>query len=214
MRHLFRVENIDRCGQGRKCAILTRKFRYLGPKVNFLFWDCVFCQGGISLVYPWLKLSQSDHPEKNSVSELWVLFRGSTRFLAILSLCHFASISTLNFGPWSEPSKKRPTITTVLVPPGIREERQYLCFFSLKSVFPQKCSKFNKRLIVVWEKGTFLFAQLCLIVARTWRPARSEHIFLGTKTWFSTQKSIFCHTTPNFVYSSFVAPRETVHFPS
>ena len=87
-------------------------------------------------------------------------------------------------------------------------------FFSLKSVFPQKCLKFNKRLIIIWVKGTFLFAQLCSIVARTWRPARSEHIFLGTKTWFSTQKSIFCHTTPNFVYSPFVALRETVHFPS
>ena len=99
------------------------------------------------------------------------------------------------------------------------EERPYLrsaekCFFSLKSVFPKKCPKFNKRLIIIWEKGTFLFAQLCSIVARTWRPARREHIFLGTKTCFSTQKPIFCHTTPNFIYSPFVALRETVHFPS
>ena len=53
---------IDRWG--RKCAILTRKFRYLGPKVNFLFWNCDFCQQGTSPVHPGLQLSHPDHPQK------------------------------------------------------------------------------------------------------------------------------------------------------
>ena len=37
--------------------------------------------------------------KKNSVSELWVSFRGSPRFFAIFGLCHLAIIRTLNFGP-------------------------------------------------------------------------------------------------------------------
>ena len=40
-------------------------------------------------------------PKKNSVSELWVIFQGSPLFLALLGLCQFISISTLNFGPFS-----------------------------------------------------------------------------------------------------------------
>ena len=40
-------------------------------------------------------------PKKISVSELWVIFLGSPRFLAISGHSHFAIISTLNFGPWS-----------------------------------------------------------------------------------------------------------------
>ena len=39
--------------------------------------------------------------QKISVSELWFIFRGSPLFLALLGLCHFISISTLNFGPFS-----------------------------------------------------------------------------------------------------------------
>ena len=40
-------------------------------------------------------------PQKNSVSELGVIFQGSPLFLAILGLCHDRGISTLNFGPIS-----------------------------------------------------------------------------------------------------------------
>ena len=40
-------------------------------------------------------------PKKISVSELWVIFQGSPLFLALLGLCQFISISTLNFGPFS-----------------------------------------------------------------------------------------------------------------
>ena len=40
-------------------------------------------------------------PKKISISELWVIFRGSPLFLAVLGLCHFTIIRTLNFGPFS-----------------------------------------------------------------------------------------------------------------
>ena len=40
-------------------------------------------------------------PKKNSVSELGVTFWGSPLLLAVLGLCHFTIISTLNFGPFS-----------------------------------------------------------------------------------------------------------------
>ena len=93
MRHLCRVENIERCGSNwpeRKCAISTQKFGYLGPKVNFLYGNPDFCQQGISPVCPGLKLS-----------ELWVIFLGSPLFLAVSCLCHFISINTLNFGLFS-----------------------------------------------------------------------------------------------------------------
>ena len=86
---------------GQKCAILTRKFGHLGKKVIFLFWNRNFCQQGISPVYPGLQLSHSDHPKKNSVSELGVIFWGSPLFLAVLGLCRIIGISTLNFGPFS-----------------------------------------------------------------------------------------------------------------
>ena len=32
---------------------------------------------------------------------LWVILWGSPLFLAISGLCHFAIITTLNFGPWT-----------------------------------------------------------------------------------------------------------------
>ena len=40
-------------------------------------------------------------PNKISVSEQWVIFRGSTLFLALSGHSHVRGISTLNFGPFS-----------------------------------------------------------------------------------------------------------------
>ena len=100
-----------------------------------IFWDCDFVKGAYHQHTRGYNFPIQTTPKKNCISQLWVHFRGSTRFWAILGLCHFASISTLNFGPWSGPSKKRPTMKTDLVPAGIREKRPYLrlakkCFFS------------------------------------------------------------------------------------
>ena len=80
---------------------MTQKFGYLGPKVNFLFWNRDFCQQGISPVLRGLQLAHLDQPQKNSVSELWVFFCGSPWFLAVSGHSHFAIISSLNFGPLS-----------------------------------------------------------------------------------------------------------------
>ena len=49
---------------GRKCAFLTPKFGYLGPKVNFLFSDRDFCWWNKWPLYPGLQLSNQNHPQK------------------------------------------------------------------------------------------------------------------------------------------------------
>ena len=53
-----------------------------------------FCQKGISLVR-----SRLPTPKKVFVSELGVIFQGSSRNLAISGQCPIVSISALNFGP-------------------------------------------------------------------------------------------------------------------
>ena len=73
-------------------------------------------------------------------------------------------------------------MTTVLVRAGIRKKKPFLYlaekwFFGQKSFFPKKKSKFAKRLVFILEKGTFLFAQLFPVVARTWLEPRSALLF-------------------------------------
>ena len=105
MRHLFCVENIDRwCSNwplGAKMCFFDPKFEYLGPKVNYLFWNRDFCQQGISPVCPGLQLFHLDHPPKNFCFWARGHFRGSPLCLALLGHFHFRGISTLNFGPFS-----------------------------------------------------------------------------------------------------------------
>ena len=81
-------------------------------------------------------------------------------------------------------------MTTVLVPDGIMEKRPFLGLaekrcFGPKSVFsPKKQPKFAKRLIFIWEKGIFLFAQLSLM----WL----EHgLSQEVDVFFGPKKSIF-----------------------
>ena len=82
-----------------------------------------------------------------------------------------------------------------------------------KCIFFQKHLKFLKRLIFIWEKVTFFFEQLFPVVAKTWLELRSESFFLGPKSRFLVQKSIFCHTTPILVNDPFLALGMTVNFP-
>ena len=52
-------------------------------------------------------------------------------------------------------------------------------FFLPKTVFfPKEHPKFAKRLIFIWEKGNFLFAQLFPVVARKWLELRSEFFWV------------------------------------
>ena len=132
---------------------MTQKFGYLGQKVNFLYRNRDFCQQGISQVYPGLQLSHWDHPQKISVSELLVIFRGSPLFLAVFGLCHFRGICTLNFGPFStklagtvRAIKKWPRMTMNPVWAWITERRPFLrsakkCFFGQKWILTQKITQ-------------------------------------------------------------------------
>ena len=109
MRHLFCLENIDRWGSnwflGAKMYFFDPKIWIFGAKSHFFVWyyrlNRVFCQQGISQVYPGLHVYHLDQPKKISVSKLGVIFRGSPLFLDGLGLCHDRGLSTLNFGPCS-----------------------------------------------------------------------------------------------------------------
>ena len=103
-----------------------------------------FCQQGISQVYLGLLLSHWDQPKKNSVSEQWVIFRGSTLFLAALGLCGIIGISTLNFGLFS--TKLGGTkITQNDNGPGTGPHYEETAVFSgKKCFFGQKCISTQK----------------------------------------------------------------------
>ena len=75
-----------------------------------------------------------------------------------------------------------------------------------------------KRLIFIWEKGTFFFAQLCPVVARTLLESRNESFDLGPKIQILAQKFGFWPKNPFFWYRTldfddgpFVALGKTVH---
>ena len=60
--------------------------------------------------------------------------------------------------------------------------------------------------VAIWEKVTFFFERLFLVVARTWLEYRSV-CFIWAKN------PDFCHTIPILVNGPFIALRETFHFP-
>ena len=64
--------------------------------------------------------------------------------------------------------------------------------------FPKKIPKFAKRLIFIWEKGTFFFWQLCPVVARTWLEFKSGFFFLAPKIRILARKSFFSYGTAFF----------------
>ena len=142
----------------------------------------IFCQKSISPIC--LRLpKKSFHPEKISLSELWVIFGGSPRLLAIWGHSHFRSISTFNSS-----MKLGGTVRAIKYDNGPGSSRNYrktavftfgweVFFWPTIVFFPKKHPKFAKRLIFIWEKGTFLFAQLCPVVARTWLELRSKPLF-------------------------------------
>ena len=112
-------------------------------------------------------------PKKNSVSEQWVIFRDSPQFLALLGLCQFTSISTLNFGQFSTKlggnvrAIKEMTQNDNRPSPGRNDGKTAVFTFSWKVFFwPNKHPKFLERLIFIWENAAFFFEQLSFM-ART-----------------------------------------------
>ena len=84
---------------------------------------------------------------------------------------------------WDRPGHQKMTHIDNKPGPGIMEKGQSLRLaekqkIGLKSIFSNtKHLKSAKRLIFIWEKGTFFFAQLCPVVARTWFRIRSVFFF-------------------------------------
>jgi len=119
---------------GQKCAFLTPKFGYLGPKVNFLFSDRDFCWWNKWPLYPGLQLSHRNHPKK--IFRFWARghFFGAHPcfwpFLAIDALEGQLPLILVRFqrnsGESSGPSKKWPRRTTDPVRAGITEKRAFL----------------------------------------------------------------------------------------
>ena len=106
-------------------------------------------------------------------------FLGLILVIGHFGLSHLASsISTLNFGPPSM-NLVGPTRTTDLVPVRLRRNSHFYVWpksvFLVKNPFfpTKKHLKFAERLIFIWEKGTFLFAQFFPLMARTWWEPRS-----------------------------------------
>ena len=85
-------------------------------------------------------------------------------------------------------------MTKDLIRAGIMEKRMFLCLaekwsFGQKCILSQKIPENFKRLIFILETGTFFFAQLFLVVARTWCPLRSE-LFWGPHGGWITKGSM------------------------
>ena len=126
---------------------------HLGPKVNFLCGITIFVDRAYHQYIRGYSFPNQTTPKKNSVSDLWVIFRGSTRFLAVSGHSHFAIISTLNFGP---SSTKLGGIVWAINGPGPCQNygetaifmfgRKVIFFSRKKSVFlpPKKHQKFAK----------------------------------------------------------------------
>ena len=134
----------------------------------------------------------------------WAVFWPPGRILAILGQCPISIISTLNFGPWSTKlgGTIRATKKMTHIDNGHCHSRNYgettVFTFCRKVVFgpkihffPKKHPKTAKRLIFIWEKGTFFFAQLCPVVARTWFRLRSESFFWAQKFGFWPKNPFF-----------------------
>ena len=104
MRHLFRVENIDRWGSnwplGAKMCFFDPKIWIFGAKSQFFCLVIAIFVNGANNHYTWgYNFSIGTTPKK--ISELGGIFWGSPLFLAVFGHSHFRGATTLNFGPIS-----------------------------------------------------------------------------------------------------------------
>ena len=133
------------------------------------------------------------------------VFRPPGRILAIFWSGRISKGSTLNFGPRSTKLvgtirvTKKMTHTDNGPGPG-RNYGETAAFTFCRKVengpkirfSPKNHPKKDKRLLFIWGKGTFSFAQLCPVVARTWLELKSV-CFL-----FRKSENPFFHMGPRF----------------
>ena len=115
MRHLFIIENIERCGSnwplGTKMCFWPKNLDIWGKKSIFGVVIAIFVNRAYHQ-YAWgYNFPIRTTPTQISVSMLWVIFQGSPLFMALLGLCLFIDISTLNFGLFS--AKLGGTVRTI-----------------------------------------------------------------------------------------------------
>ena len=147
-------------------------------------------------------------PKKNSVSELWVIFRGSPRFSGH---SHLAIISTLNFGDCPGQQKSDPQWQKTWSWPELRRNGSF--YVRPKSIFFAKNAFFPKKNTQNLLTDQYLFGKRVLFSLHNMVFIRKWMFILGLKSWFLAEKSDFCLMTPNFVNDPFVVLGETVHFP-
>ena len=87
-----------------------------------------------------------------------------------------------------------------------------VCMAQKVFFIPKKHQKFLTTLIFILEKGTFFFAQLFPVVARTWFALRSE-LFFGPKISVFGPKIQFLPYDPNFGQWPILALGVTIYFP-
>ena len=163
MRHLFRVENIDRWGSnwllGAKMCFFDPKIWIFGAKSQFFVGIAVFVYRAY-YQYTWGYIIPIRTTPK-------IFLFPSYWFLAISGHSHFASITTLfwtivNQTWWDRPDhqKNDPQWQRTWSRPELRRNSRFYVW--PKSVFwpkirfiPKKCPKFLKRLIIIWEKRYF-----------------------------------------------------------
>ena len=146
-------------------------------------------------------------------------------FLAVSGLYQVTKISTPNFGPSS--TKLGGTVQAIKKMthndngpcPGRNYRKTAVFTFGQKVFFgpkmhfiPNKHPKFLKELIFILQKGTFSFAQLFPVVARTWLELRSL-CFLGPKISVFSLKIRFLPYDPNFWSMACLYPSERL-FPT
>ena len=189
------------------------KIWIFGAKSHFFDSDRDFCQWSKRPLYSGLQLSHWNHPKKNSVSELGVIFWGSPLFLAVFGHSHVRRATTLSFGPIStklggiiraikknDPEGQR----TRSGPESRRNGRFYVRpksgFWPKNGSYPKKSPKMTFPPLIIWAKGPFFFEQLFPVVARTWLELKSECLFFWSQNFgFLVPKiRFFVHTTPIF----------------
>ena len=135
------------------------------------------------------------------------VFQPPGRILTLFDRCRLLGECTLNFGPRSTKLvgtirvTKKMTHTDNGPGPG-RNYGETAAFTFCRKVengpkirfSPKNHPKKDKRLLFIWEKGTFSFAQLCPVVARTWLELESEFFFFGG---FRPENPFF-HMGPRF----------------